>query len=299
MADLLLDTPLTPEQVDLCQGGQDLGRNAAGADRGDSRFLQDRGRQARPGSAPVRARRAGRGDRRTAGAARAGQGHRDRVASSTNACRASRRRRRAAAPGAAQPRRQRHQVHRARRRRGHRRAGRARARDSSSQVRDTGIGIEDGGPGAHLPRLRAGRRLARRASSAAPASGSPSPNASSSAWTADRARQRSRASAPPSRVSVPLPPAPAHGQQNSSRPILPAAAVMIVAAAEIEASLLCARARPLGRANLRRRPTRQRGFRLAAGTALGRAAGRFSARRGDDCRAGDVARLDAAAAASC
>ena len=55
MADLLLDTPLTPGADDLCQGGEGLGRNAAVADRGDPRFLQDRGRQARAGSAAVRA----------------------------------------------------------------------------------------------------------------------------------------------------------------------------------------------------------------------------------------------------
>ena len=47
MADLLLDTPLQPRAGDLRQGGQDLRRHAAVADRGDPRLLQDRGRPAR------------------------------------------------------------------------------------------------------------------------------------------------------------------------------------------------------------------------------------------------------------
>ena len=54
MADLLLDTPLTAGADHLCQGREDLGRDAAVADRGDSRFLQDRSRQARSRGAPVR-----------------------------------------------------------------------------------------------------------------------------------------------------------------------------------------------------------------------------------------------------
>ena len=141
MAGLLLDTPLQPEQVDLRQGGEDLRRHAALADRGNSRFLQDRGRAARSRGAAVRARRAGRGDRRAAGAARAGEGPRDRVLDRRAACPARDRRRGAAAPGAAQSRRQRGEVHRER----------AASRSWSSRatqpdeirfsVRDTGIGI--------------------------------------------------------------------------------------------------------------------------------------------------------------
>ena len=71
-----------------------------------------------------------------------------------------RRRRRAAAPGAAQSRRQRHQVHRSRRRRRRGRAGRL-ADEISFEVRDTGIGIAPERTGAHLPRVRAGRRRRR------------------------------------------------------------------------------------------------------------------------------------------
>ena len=74
MADLLLDTAADARADDLCQGGEDLGRHAAVADRGDPRFLQDRGRQARPRGAAVRARGVRRGGGRTARPARAGEG---------------------------------------------------------------------------------------------------------------------------------------------------------------------------------------------------------------------------------
>ena len=63
---------------DLCQGGEDLRRRAAVADRGTAGLFQDRGRQDRSRAAPVRALRADRGHHRIAGAARAGQEARDR-----------------------------------------------------------------------------------------------------------------------------------------------------------------------------------------------------------------------------
>ena len=56
MAGLLHDTSLTAGANHLRQGHRDLGRRAAVADRGDSGFLQDRGRQARTGDAAVLAR---------------------------------------------------------------------------------------------------------------------------------------------------------------------------------------------------------------------------------------------------
>ena len=109
----------------------------------------------------------------------------------------SRRRCRALAPGAAQSRRQRHQVHRSGRRRGDRRAGRA--------CRSTFVSW------CATP-ASASRRKTRRAcsaissrptapppaSSAAPAWGSRSPNASSSAWMAVSRSRAKQAAAPPS-----------------------------------------------------------------------------------------------------
>ena len=140
MADLLLDTPLTPEQLDLRQGGEDLGRDVAVADRGNSRFLQDRGRQTGAGSAAVRAICAGRGNRRALGAARAGEKYRDRIVRGRAAAGTSRRRCRALAPGAAQSRRQRLKFTET--------GGVAvivepgeRANDVRFLVRDTGIGL--------------------------------------------------------------------------------------------------------------------------------------------------------------
>ena len=63
---------------DLRQGGEDLGRRAAVADRGTAGLFQDRGRQDRSRTSPVRARRTDRGHHRTAGAAGAGAKARDR-----------------------------------------------------------------------------------------------------------------------------------------------------------------------------------------------------------------------------
>ena len=57
MGGLLLDTTLTPEQIDLRQGREDLRRSADGADRGVAGLFQDRSRQARSRAASVRARR--------------------------------------------------------------------------------------------------------------------------------------------------------------------------------------------------------------------------------------------------
>ncbi len=107
---------------DLCQGGEDLRRRAAGADRGVAGLFQDRGRQDRSRTSPVRACRPDRGHHRTAGAAGAGAKARNRRLCRRAAAGGSDRRRRAAAPGAAQSRRQRDQVHLDRRRGADRRA---------------------------------------------------------------------------------------------------------------------------------------------------------------------------------
>ena len=141
MADLLLDTPLTPEQLTYAKAAKTSGETLLSLIERDSRLLQDRGRQARTGGAAFRACRAGRGDRRTAGAARAGQRHRDRLLRRRPVAAQRRGRCRALAPGAAQSRRQRHQIHRTRRRRAHCRAGRAARNDIRFLVRDTGIGL--------------------------------------------------------------------------------------------------------------------------------------------------------------
>ncbi len=63
---------------DLCQGGENLRRRAAVADRGTAGLFQDRGRQDRSGAAALCTDRPDRGHHRTAGAARAGEEARDR-----------------------------------------------------------------------------------------------------------------------------------------------------------------------------------------------------------------------------
>ena len=125
MADLLGATPLAAEQAELCRGDQDVGRRARLADRRNPRFLQDRGGQARIGRRTLRSRRARRGDGRTAGAARAGQGPGNRRLDCRRRPAPCRRRRREAASGAHQSRRQCREIHRDGR---HRRARHARRR---------------------------------------------------------------------------------------------------------------------------------------------------------------------------
>ena len=141
MADLLGDTPLTRRADDISEGGENFRRDAAVADRGSAGFFQDRGRSTRSRGAAVSARRIRRGSGRTARPPRAGKGPRNRLLCRRAPAGARGRRRGAAAPGAVQSRRQRHQIHRKRRRLDHRRAEPRSRTQMSIVVRDTGIGI--------------------------------------------------------------------------------------------------------------------------------------------------------------
>ena len=274
MSELLLDTPLTPEQTDLRQGGEDLRRYAAVADRGDPRFLQDRSRTARSCGAAVCARRHGRGDRRAARAARPGQGPRDRIVD-RRALPARGRRHRAAAPGAAQPRRQRGEIHRAWRRRADRRA-RRRARTRSASWCATPASASRRRRRSASSRSSSRPTAARRAGSAAPGSGLRSRAASSSAWaagsTVESAPGKGARSA--SRWCCRAPKRPTRAGR---RPDLSGKAVLIVAPGAIEAPLIAQRLGRWGAEHLRRR-RRGGGARGPAGAALGRAADRPCAR---------------------
>ena len=116
------------------------------------------------------------------------------------------------------------------------------------QVRDTGIGLEPGGSAAHLPRFRAGRWLVhaqvrrhrpgpRHFQAHRRAHGRPHRGGKRAGRGRDVQFHRAAAAGWPMTVR----PTP---KPNLSRPICMARAVLIVAAAEIEASLL---ARRLGR----------------------------------------------------
>ena len=122
MADLLRRAGLSPENCELCRGDPQLGRSPDRADRPDPRSLPDGGRPARPRRRRRRPASAGRGRGRAARAARPEQGPRDRRLDQRRDAALRARRRHAAEAGAAEPRRQRGQVHRARRRLRRRRA---------------------------------------------------------------------------------------------------------------------------------------------------------------------------------
>ena len=154
MAEMLLDTNLTPTQRRFAESVHRLGRIAAQDHRRHSRFLEDRGGQDRPRARRVQPARADRGGHAVAAGGRGKKGLAARLPRRVRRARPAARR---AVPPAAdpdQPGRQRDQVHRswpgrgarldARRRcrRDRRRAGnRDRTTVLHFSVEDTGIGI--------------------------------------------------------------------------------------------------------------------------------------------------------------
>ena len=122
MSGLLLDTPLTPEQMTYAKAVKTSGDALLALIEELSGLFQDRGRQDRSRTSPVRAGRADRGHHRAAGAAGAGAKAGDRRLCRRASADGSDRRLRAAAPGAAQPCRQCDQIHLDRRRGADRRA---------------------------------------------------------------------------------------------------------------------------------------------------------------------------------
>ena len=200
MADLLGDTPLAPEQATYLTAMKTSGGTLGVVHRGIARFGQDRGRPARSRGAAVRAGRFCRRGGRAARAARAGQGARNLRLRRRAPAGARGRRRGAAAPGAVQPRRQRDQIHRTRRRIDHRRAA-ARGRTRSPSPCATPASASRRKIKRAFSSNSSRPTSARRGNSAASVLVSPFPSASSSAWparspsTAARAKARRFASA--------------------------------------------------------------------------------------------------------
>ena len=87
MSGLLLDTPLTPEQTTYARAVKTSGDALLSLIEEMLDYLQDRGRQDRSRTPPVRACRADRGHHRIAGAARAGAGSSKSPPMSTSGCR--------------------------------------------------------------------------------------------------------------------------------------------------------------------------------------------------------------------
>ncbi len=79
MADLLLDTALTPEQTTYAKAAKTSGETLLSLIEEILDFSKIEAGKLDLRGAAVRARRAGRGNRRAAGAARAGERHRDRI----------------------------------------------------------------------------------------------------------------------------------------------------------------------------------------------------------------------------
>ncbi len=162
MADLLLDTRLSPEQITYAQAARTSGETLLSLIEEILDFSKiEAGKldlEARSFVLPTLIEEAVELLAPRAQAKRLG----DRAPMSTSACRATRHRRcRAAAPGAAQSRRQRHQVHRTRRRQRHCRARHLAGRDS-----DFGLRYRHRHRArrarAHLRRIRAGESGAGR-----------------------------------------------------------------------------------------------------------------------------------------
>ncbi len=133
MSDLLLDTTLTPEQTTYAKAVKTSGDTLLSLIEEILDFSKIEAGRLDLERAAVRPRRAGRGDGRAARAARAGEGPRDRLLCRRQPAAQRRGRRRAPAPGAAQSRRQRHQVHRPWRRLDRGRARRRARRDRRSR----------------------------------------------------------------------------------------------------------------------------------------------------------------------
>ena len=178
MSELLLDTPLQPQQAAYTKAIKTSGDTLLSLIEDILDFSKIEAGRLDLEARSVRARRAGRGNRRAACPARAGERSRNRVLDRRAAAAARRRRCGAAAPGAAQSRRQCGEIHRTWRRRGDRRARGQTGRQSASWCA-TPVSA------SRRTRRRASSRnssrptAARRASSAAPGLGSRSRAASS------------------------------------------------------------------------------------------------------------------------
>ena len=182
---------------DLRQGGQDLRRDVVDADRGDPRFLQDRGRQARTGAASLRAGGADRGRHRITQPPRASQRHRNRIVRRRAVARPAGGRRRDAcarccstspATPSSSPKP-------------------AASPSSPSRTRPTAMcafpcatpaSVSGSKTRSACSRTSSRRTVPRRANSAAPVSALPFPAASSSAWMAASRSTANRAAVQPS-----------------------------------------------------------------------------------------------------
>ena len=170
MADLLLDTPLTPEQTTYVKATKTSGDALLSLIEEILDFSKIEAGKLELETQPFSLTALVEDVVELLGAARAGQGPRDRLRRRRAAARARHRRRHAAAPGAAQSRRQRHQVHRDRRRRRHRR-GRRRAPARSCSRCATPASASRPSSRRASSTNSSRPTAARRASSAAPASG--------------------------------------------------------------------------------------------------------------------------------
>ena len=243
MASLLLDTPLTPEQLTDAKAAKTSGRNTIVVDRRDSRFLEDRSREARSGGTAFHANSPGRRSGRAHGPAGASEGNRNCLVRGRTSAASGSRRRRTLAAGFAQSSRQCGQVHR-------KKGGVAVIAEPGGdeseirfEVRDTGIGLKD----TDLARIFLDFEQAD--SSSTRKFGGTGLGLAISKRIVERMDGRIAVTSKEGEgsiftVSVPLPPAPDAQQEIFTPPDLHHTSVMIVAATEVEASLL---ARRLGR----------------------------------------------------
>ena len=240
MADLLLDTPLTPEQTTYVKATKTSGDTLLSLIEEILDFSKIEAGKLELEARPFALAALVEDIVELLGAARAGQGPGDRLRRRRAAARARHRRRHAAAPGAAQSRRQCHQVHRDRRRRRHRRAGRDGRRDRVRGARHRHR-HRARAAGAHLPRVRAGRRRLGAQVRRHRARARDLARASSSAWAAasrSRARRAQGSTLPRHRAAAAR---RRRGRSSVAPPDLAGLAVLIVAPATIEAALIARR----------------------------------------------------------